>query len=301
MIINFIEELTLESSRTEAQTSSSSFDRLSIDDVTLRQRLTALGQVPGPITSTTYRVYLKRLCKLERKGVKKIEEYQQAIGENEEQKKNPVSAIPLRLLSTDWIEKYKFYRDLEDKAFHEFQQPDLKRKYRGGNAKVSFNYLLLDPRITNDLPRNGRLLSIEERWKIFLGGIFYIGKGKSARSAAHLYDAFDYWMGKNNNNTNKEASKKIKKILDIWRDKKGVVCLHVFINTIQEEAFTREAAMIDALGTNYLSNCNKGNYYGVMSTMSNQDKKSLGKFLLYKAMEIFMYEGERQLFPKNVE
>lgn len=204
-----------------------------------------------------------------------------------------------KLLTTDWLTNYKFYQDLEDKALREYQNTDNKRKYRGGTGKVSFNYLLLDPRVTNDLPRRADKLSLAERWKIFIDSIFYIGKGKAARSAAHLYDASDVWTGKKKYVVG--SNKKIQRILDIWKNNKGVICLHVFTNTMQEEAFTREAAMIDTLGTEQLSNCNRGNYYGIAKTMSNQDKKSLGKFLLYKSMEIFMFEGERQLFPKNIE
>ena len=43
-------------------------------------------------------------------------------------------------------------------------------------------------------------------------------------------------------------SKKIKKIVSVWNDKLGVVSLHCFQSVIPSEAYTREAAMIDALG-----------------------------------------------------
>lgn len=43
-------------------------------------------------------------------------------------------------------------------------------------------------------------------------------------------------------------SDKVKQIRDIWHAGLGVVTLHVFQNTIPVEAYTREAAMILALG-----------------------------------------------------
>ena len=42
----------------------------------------------------------------------------------------------------------------------------------------------------------------------------------------------------------------------------GVVVVQVFQNTIAVEAFTREAALIDALGCNNLTNQKPGDYYG---------------------------------------
>ena len=45
-----------------------------------------------------------------------------------------------------------------------------------------------------------------------------------------------------------QPSAKLDQILDIWSSGRGVVSLHVFQNTTSQEAFTREAAMIDAIG-----------------------------------------------------
>ena len=45
-----------------------------------------------------------------------------------------------------------------------------------------------------------------------------------------------------------QQSSKLRHILDIWSAGYGVVSLHVFYNTTAEEAFTREACMIDAMG-----------------------------------------------------
>lgn len=179
----------------------------------------------------------------------------------------------------------------------EYATANPTRKYRGGISKTSFCYLLLDPRVTRDLPRSSSQLSVDDRWKRFLEGVFYVGQGKAARPAHHLYDAFGVWSKRKNADN---INRKIRRILDIWKEGKGIVCLHIFSHTMVEEACSREASMIDALETTHLTNCNRGTYYGYTTTMTVQEKRSLGKYLLYKAMEIFMHEGERQLFPRNV-
>ncbi|XP_034938489.1 uncharacterized protein [Chelonus insularis] len=270
---------------------SSKLETNIISNNTLRNKLISLGEIPGPITHTTYNVYLKRLRKLQQKDLNTGLLVENSYNETR------ICKIPTTVLKTDWMSDITYYQNLEDQVFSEYEKPNSSKKYRGGLGKISFNYLLLDPRITKDLPRSGRNLSLNDRWKRFLEAIFYVGKGKATRPAAHLYDAFDIWTGKKQID---EPSEKIQRIISIWHEGRGVVCLHVFMNTMQEEAFTREAAMIDALGTNHLSNCSRGNYYGILSTMDTQEKRHLGKYLLYKAMEIFMFEGERQLFPRSI-
>lgn len=93
----------------------------------------------------------------------------------------------------------------------------------------------------------------------------------------------------------------IQRILDIWREGHGVVCLHVFQNIIPVEAFTREAAMLDAIGINNLVNMKGGEYYGPASTWRIRQKHQLGIYLLYRAMRIFLCEGERQLRPTDID
>lgn len=266
---------------------------LFIDDVALRQELQQLGDQPGPITDTTRRLYQRHLLRLRIRA-------------------NPTSLIPnvqnaprnqtLRLSNTirpylefgDWLNHLNIYRSLENQIFQEFASPDPSRRWREGISKTSFNYLLLDPRITQDLP-NRSVLTEPEIWLIFLNAIFYIGKGKRSRPFAHLNDAFRTWV-----NGSTSTNRKINYILDIWNNDQGVICLHVFQNVIPVEAYTREAAMIDAIGTEYLTNSQSGIYYGIAATWSMQQKQKFGRYLLYKALQIFMQEGENQLFPYHL-
>ena len=92
-----------------------------------------------------------------------------------------------------------------------------------------------------------------------------------------------------------------RKIHEIWSGDGGVVVLQVYQNTIAVEAFTREAAMIDALGCDNLTNVKPGDYYGAASEWNKETKLELGTFLLFKAFKIFLQEGERQIRPVDLK
>jgi len=94
--------------------------------------------------------------------------------------------------------------------------------------------------------------------------------------------------------------KKINKIIDIWNDGYGVVSLHIFQSVIPCEAYTREAAMIDAIGMHNLTNMKKGNYYGSAKNWKTEYQCKLGAILLKKACAIFLAEGERQIKPEDI-
>lgn len=268
-------------------------EMLLIDKKTLRERLTKLGENPGPITNSTHRVYLKRLMKLEMNQ----QNFKNEPFHNENSSETFEShSVRSSLISLNWRIDLQLYKDRERETFQEFARPDPTRKWREGLTKTCFNYLLLDSRITRDLPNRKANLSLQEQWETFLSAIFYVGKGKQTRPYAHLYDAFHIWVSSKVETTNK----KIKKILDIWNEKQGVVVLHIFHNTIPVEAYTREAAMIDALSIDKLANCKGGEYYGKIATWNNKEKCDLGKYLLYKAMKILMMEGERHLYPEHL-
>lgn len=203
------------------------------------------------------------------------------------------------LRDSNWTKDLTIYKELEDTLCTEFDSPDPRKRWREGLNKSSFTYLLLDPRVTNNLPHRAETLPFEEVWKIFLSSVFYVGKGKRSRPYAHLYDAVRYWN--DDAPQVKCPSKKIERILDIWGSGSGVICLHVFLNTIPAEAYTREAAMIGALDINNLSNVRTGDFYGKCATWNQKQKRKLGVYLLYKALQIFLNEGERQLNPADID
>ena len=103
------------------------------------------------------------------------------------------AAYPLELQKTltnydQLVESTKEFSKLEIKMSNYFLEK-AHLKWREGNSKTSFVYLLLDPRITENLSINHTQLSKAQIWEKFLNSIFYIGKGKQSRPYTHLYDA----------------------------------------------------------------------------------------------------------------
>lgn len=266
-----------------------------LTDQTIRRKLIALGDNPGPITSSTRRLYLKRLTKLENKKNNSsfVRLKSNHFRDFPETNNNFKFHIQPFLKYGDWMNDLKKYKTIEKNIFQEFCTVSPSRKWREGTNKTCFNYLLLDPRITEDLP-TAENMEDSEKWLKFLSAIFYIGKGSHNRPLAHLKDAFETWVSRKSSD-----NKKIQHILSIWNEGYGVVCLRVFQNRIPVEAYTREAAMIDALGMQNLKNCKGGDYYGKVVTWSREEKRKFGRYLLYQAMNIFIHDGETQIFPPD--
>lgn len=267
-------------------------DNFDYDTDTLRIELTSLGFIPGPITKTTKRLYLKKLYRLKKYSILNTTEANKIVS----QKCFSVELEKTRK-NYECFNDLSCYKSLEEIIIKEFSVLDPTRKWREGFSKSSFTYLLLDPRVTNKLPYRFDNLEQKDVWDTFLSAIFYIGKGKKSRPYSHLYDAVSLWKADNF----KSENKKLKRILDIWKNDSGVVCLHVFHNVIPVEAYTREAAMIAAIKLENLTNVKSGEFYGVAAAWPQRNKKSLGVYLLYKAMKIFIQDGERQIYPRDIE
>lgn len=207
-------------------------------------------------------------------------------------------------------------------------------KWREGNMKTSFIYFLIDPRVSDNLPLQYKEMDKGEVWARFISSIFYVGKGKRSRPYSHLYDAIKVFSLENhqlaerlenrknqiieervvysnaaalnvqhNGNVRKinqnrcQESAKLKRIVDIWKAQMGVVCLHIFNNIMPCEAYTREAAVIEAFGVSNLTNMKRGDFYGATSCFSMRQKREMGVGLLHRAMNIYLAEGESQLTP----
>ncbi|KAF4530766.1 hypothetical protein B566_EDAN007988 [Ephemera danica] len=251
----------------------------------LRRELNEKGFPLGPITRTTKRVYIKQLFKLRKSG-------NQYVSTPEKQKYSRELERTMKdLINLDLAKGLV----LEQLMAERFVKTSSSYRWREGVAKSSFTYLLLDPRITCNLPLQGPAMRPLECWRTFVQSIFYVGKGKRSRPYSHLYEAVDVWNGKS-----RKSNKKIDHILSIWKDNQGVVCLHIFQNVIPVEAYTREAAMIDALGLSNVCNQKRGEYYGVMASQSPEQRRHLGVYLLYRALHILLHEGERQLQPLDI-
>jgi len=76
----------------------------------------------------------------------------------------------------------------------------------------SFTYLLLDPRITNNLPARADQMNPIEIWQTFIKSIFYIGKGTKSRPNDHMNEAFNSWVG----NKNQDKSRKVCSVIKCY-------------------------------------------------------------------------------------
>ncbi|KAL2089772.1 hypothetical protein ACEWY4_014460 [Coilia grayii] len=256
-----------------------------LTDKELRKRLVELGQAPGPITTRTRPVYMERLRRLQ----------QETNSQSQSVHCNTEHSPELRRTLQTFILPDGRYD--EHALSEQFDQPDQNKKWREGVIKSSFNYLLLDPRVTNNLPFRSQAMTLKECFQTFVSAIFYVGKGKRSRPYSHLYEALEYYRG---DKTSKKLCSKVKHILAVWNAGHGVISLHCFQNVIPVEAYTREACMVDAIGLKMLTNKKRGDYYGVASTWAAKRKRELGVHLLYRAMQIFLAEGERQLRPADI-
>ncbi|XP_075380312.1 ankyrin repeat and LEM domain-containing protein 1 [Mycteria americana] len=249
-----------------------------LSDEALRRRLRALGDDPGPITELTRRLYLRRLEELARgpRG--------RPAGHS------PELAAALRT------------GDVPDCAQDElalarqFDRPDRSRRWREGLVKSSFNYLLLDPRTTQNLPRRCHRLSPAECFRTFVKAIFYVGKGTRARPYCHLAQALSQHRARS-----QKGCPKVRRILEIWASGQGVVSVHCFQSTVPAEAYTRESCLVEALGLQTITNQRKGNCYGVAASWPAERRRRLGVHMLHRAMRIFLAEGERQLRPADIQ
>ncbi|XP_071447239.1 ankyrin repeat and LEM domain-containing protein 1 isoform X2 [Hetaerina americana] len=154
----------------------------------------------GPITSTTKRVYLKM--------IKKFKEANPHLMDPEPPLEPLCSETKFsRELEETLIKPSKLshgkYFELEQKMMMQFDGSGKFNQWREGNQKSSFNYLLLDPRMTLNLPLRWANDGYSDKsfysdgssqyWREFLSSIFYVGKGKRSRPYSHLYEAVAFW------------------------------------------------------------------------------------------------------------
>ncbi|XP_060537611.1 ankyrin repeat and LEM domain-containing protein 1 [Pantherophis guttatus] len=257
-----------------------------LTDEALARKLRELGADPGPVTPLTRKLYVQLLERLSR--------------DPETPARKGSAAYSPELASA--LDTYRIPTSKADEMAlaAEFDRPDKSRRWRGGLLKSSFNYLLLDPRVTQNLPARCQLLSPDETFRTFVRAIFYVGKGTRGRPYRHLYEALTHYREGQGTPACPQVSSKVQHILEIWAGGQGVVSMHCFQNVVPVEAYTREACMVDAIGLKMLTNQKKGNYYGLVVGWPMKRRRSLGVFLLHRALRIFLAEGERQLRPADI-
>ncbi|XP_027520014.1 ankyrin repeat and LEM domain-containing protein 1 [Corapipo altera] len=252
-----------------------------LSDQSLRRRLRELGEEPGPVTDLTRGLYRRRLREL---GTGRG-------GEPGGHSPELVAALRTGHIPDCAQDELALAR--------QFERPDRGRRWREGLLKSSFNYLLLDPRTTRDLPLRCPRLSPAQRFQTFVSAVFYVGKGTRARPYCHLAEALGS-TGQGHVPAVPQGCPKVRRILEIWESGHGVISVLCFQNRVPAEAYTREGCMVEALGLQTLTNQRKGHCYGVAAGWAPERRRRLGVHMLYRAMSIFLAEGERQLRPGDI-
>uniref|UniRef100_A0A8C3R4T4 ANKL1 protein n=1 Tax=Cyanoderma ruficeps TaxID=181631 RepID=A0A8C3R4T4_9PASS len=179
----------------------------------------------------------------------------------------------------------------------DFERPEQGQRWPGGRLKSSFNYLLLDPRVTQDLPRRSPGLSPAERFRTFVAAVFYVGKGTRARPWWHLHQALAQHLPCPRC---PQGGPKVRRIVSLWAAGQGVVALQCFQHRVPAEALTRESCMLQALGLQALTNARGGPCYGVAAAWPGPRRRRLGVLLLHRAMGVLLAEGESHIYPGDV-
>ncbi|GFY49987.1 ankyrin repeat and LEM domain-containing protein 1 [Trichonephila inaurata madagascariensis] len=248
----------------------------------IHQELKLRGDDPGPVTDSTREVYLRRLTRLK-------------MGCNTSCILPTPKYSPEVYIFLDGKLNVDRVQNLMNSMSDEFNCTGSDVKWRGGNQRCSFNYFLLDPRVTQNLPVRLKYLTFEKTLLTFLDALFYVGKGTRGRPYCHLLEAAKAIHDP------KLVNDKISHILDIWDSGHGVISLHCFNNCIPVEAYTQEACIIEAVGLKNLTNIKNGDYYGVASKWKRSWRRQVGVSLLHRALQILILEGEKEIMPKDVK
>uniref|UniRef100_A0A1I7U4V8 ANK_REP_REGION domain-containing protein n=1 Tax=Caenorhabditis tropicalis TaxID=1561998 RepID=A0A1I7U4V8_9PELO len=166
------------------------------------------------------------------------------------------------------------------------------RKEFGGNGfgYNAFCYLIMDPRI---LGSKVETLTLET----FVKSIFYVGKGSKNRPLAHFIDAR---KERAEQSEKLKTCGKLKTIDELWTLGFGIPRHEIAHGISDEEAFVREASIIEAVKIQNLKNKKGGEFHGASKSWDTVTKAEFGVFLLDRALATLKIEGIRLITEDNV-
>lgn len=268
----------------------------SLQDCELRARLVENGLSPGPITESTKKLYAKKLRLLMDRNAKLST--MQPVGSPRSPARTPTQPQYSNALNQLFAGRFDFAQAKRlEREFQDYFE-------RSSQSKVYFTYLLLDPRVTQNLVDQARdQEDLRLNWRLFeqfVRAIFYIGKGQGNRPFMHLYEAA-LLNGRTPFKRSGERSAKLGRILDIWADGQGVISLHCFHSICSPEALSRECFMMNAIGLRNLTNIQIGQNRVRDLLWTEHKRLQLGAYLLYKAFNLLLVNGERQIRKADVQ
>ena len=162
-----------------------------------------------------------------------------------------------------------------------------------------YNYLLLDAAALFNLLNNildEQSTTIDDL-VVFKTIIIYVGKGCNLRKHSHFSDSFKILTGVNEDI---KVTKRIQKILNIWRKGGGVIALELQSNSNHYISMCRENAMIRSVGQT-LTNIIHGTEYGAMkTTWTPKETKLYGDMLLFFALKKCITDPPTSFLPNDV-
>jgi hypothetical protein len=167
-------------------------------------------------------------------------------------------------------------------------------------GKRCFNYLLSDPRSLDMENLKAKYRDREvSALSTILERVFYVGKGQGDRPYEHLRDARAHRQQHPHHDA---PDLKTAAILQMWDQGGEVEVIFLNSNLCSAESSIREAAMIMALGgpnnspTHYcLTNDYNGHFPGHLHGWSDEEKKKLGTYMVWKAIPKILKNRGRSL------
>ena len=120
----------------------------SLTNSELRDKLVSCGDLPGPITLSTRHVYVKRLNRL----------YADPSTQKLTCGRSAGGHLPQLAQALQGKLDISQAASLEHLMSEPFSNANPNRKWREGTTKASFNYILMDPRVTQNLPYRNKNL-----------------------------------------------------------------------------------------------------------------------------------------------
>ena len=133
-----------------------------------------------------------------------------------------LSLADIASITRMWAELCRIEMEMSDKFTNiSSSAADLVNQLtRESACKASFNYLLLDPAISENLPMKVFQEPDQKLWRTFVNSVFYVGKGSRSRPFQHLYEAIKTFRKAS---TTKKLTDKIQRIHRIWDSGGGVL------------------------------------------------------------------------------
>ena len=161
--------------------------------------------------------------------------------------------------------------------------------------KIYYNYVLVRKSALRNLREIGKKslnieLDIFPLFMIFLLAIFYIGKGSTRRDLSHVRETLKL-VSEGDDGVDIEPGGKIHNCITEMADNDGVVIVTGFSDSSHYMSHSREAAMIQYIGLNKLTNKDKGTFFGASKKWSLVKKKNFGLLALFSIFKNYINDG----------